>query len=339
MLGDYSDIIGDRAYENIESHQSLFDWGYTTIIKDSDERYFVIQEIQPDRGSPWRNHWKIKKEYYELFKKPSVKSLEKLLSVKFFEESLFNAFIKKLRKTKALENLILTFPKSKIECNAAERWMTLEYKRINDAKEFKNPKSLGKFEVPGYIHAMEFADDNTLIVDVWPGEEGWDASDRLRCTIDIKKKALIAEEAISADIQIPFFVFGKDYPIKPIKFGDGYSANVTGQNKTSGNMKVNIKKGKETLYMYEYPSIAGLGRFFTFPNKNSVLFMYSMRDNTSSDEYYILKFDAKHDKVIPSTRVVCNDDSTVALSEGMRMAFILREPNSGRAMKLQVVQL
>jgi len=162
--------------------------------------------------------------------------------------------------------------------------------------------------------------------------------------LDVDKKELTKGPIIDMSNGLPFFRFGKDYPIKPITFGrqKEFSARALNLSRTK---RIEIVKGAKVLYKYEYPGIANLGRFWVFDDlqidgafQDSVLFMYSIRDYIEQDEYYVLRFDVKNNKVIPVTRAVTSGESIISFSSSGLMVYSSAK-NGQRSMNIKIVQL
>lgn len=355
---DFKNATSGKDYKILESYDLTYDYGTVSIFKDSAGQYYVGLEVDPDRGTPYFEYWKISEESYKAYKNPTIESLRKLLSVKFFDETLFDVFMKKEKNAAVMSKLLKEEKKPKIENGSIKRWFENNRKTNFDSELFKKPKLLGTFKMPNLVYACQFEDDNILMVDVFHDDPERELNDTQRCILDIKKKEVVEAEVmrtpeitgrkiVKTEGALPFFEFGKDYPIKSVTFGDKkqYKAKVLGQD-AGGTLKVVISEGKEKLYTYEYPSEALLGRFWVFddPNtneefKNSVLFMYPLRGLASKDEYYVLRFEVQKGKVIPMTRMTINSDSEVSFSPNGLMVYSACKEEGGRSDSIQIVQL
>ena len=355
---DFKSATSGKDYEILESHNLTYDYGTVSIFKDSADQYYVGLEVDPDRGTSYFEHWKTKEENYKAYKKPTVESLRKLLSAKFFEETLFDVFMKKEKNAKVMHKLLKEPKRSKIENSTIKSWFEKNRKTNLDSKLFKKAKSIGTFKMPNLVYACQFQDDNILMVDVLHEDPKREVYDAQRRTLDIKKKEvtegevmrtpeIIGRKIVKTKGALPFFEFGKDYPIKPVTFGDKkqYKAKVLGKD-TGRTLKVVISEGKKKLYTYEYPSEALLGRFWVFNEsstkkafKNSVLFMYPLRGLASKDDYYILRFEVQKGKVVPMTKVQTLGDSEISFSPNGLMVYSAKKEDGSRTDRIKIVQL
>lgn len=350
-------IIGGKDYETLVSCESKLYWGCTRIIKTSDGTLYRIEEGQPDRGAPFMNHKEVKEKHWKLFEKPSVENLEKLFSVNFLDASLFRHFIQQIKSfkkanekfTKEMKDFLTQTPRPKIKDWSVQEWYKKGRQEVLDEELFpKKPKLIGSYTLPDVPDACQFQSDSILHVDVLHDDPNESTLMCQRCTLDIESGKITKGEIIDRGNGFPFFRFGHEFPIKPVTFGidDEYTAEVTGQDKAGGMQRVIIKKGSKKLYEYKYPRSSNLGSFWVFDHpdtqgeyKNTLLFMYSMRDDVLDESYYVIQFKADGDTVTPEKRIVIDADSTVSFSPNGRMVYEVRDKEkSHRSPIINIVQ-
>ena len=338
---------GKKAYTTLESHPLISEYGMVYIFKEIEEDYYVAVEGQPDRGAPYFDYWKIKADLYAAFLNPTIDNLQQLLAAKFFNSTLFDVFIQNEYNLDLLHQIMALPKPPKIEDNSVRNWVLKEkQKQLNDAL-FQPAESLGVFELPEVVHATQFLTDNQLELDILQLNATGDKYVIQRHLLTIDNKSIVPQEEVDVNNGIPFFTFAKDYPIKSVVFGNEnqYTAEVVGQEKVSGYQKVRIKNGTKKIYEYAYPRAANLGRFWVFEEatddefKNSLLFMYSMRDHALNDNYYVLRFEVIEQQVYPRTMISAKGNSIMSVSPNGRLVFTKTEVEGRRSNYVEIVQL
>lgn len=344
---DLYEATNGRDFLILERHNLTYDWGEVAIFKDSKGQYYIGRSVHPDRGSPYFEHWKIKEEHYDTFKNPTLDGLRDLLRVRFFEQTLFEVFLKRKEREEVLKQFLAESELPKIEARAVQAWCDKTLLVMNDSNSFREPVSLGQFEMPGLVHACQFETDNLLIVDVLYLNQEAKRYEIQRCTLDIEKREIIDESIVDMKNCLKFFTFAKDYPIKPVSFGPKYQfkAKAVQLNYEPKKHQVIISTKTGLRYTYDYPFTAGLGRFWTFEKKasltlkKSVLFMYSFRDQSLEDSYFVLRFEVKKKGIFPQTKITVKSDSQISFSPNGRMVYSVLK-NSGTGSNLiEIVQL
>ena len=341
-------ITNGKDFTILERHNLLQDWGEISILKDIDEHYYIGMSVHPDRGHPYFKHWKIKKEHYETFKNPTEAGLKNLLSVQFFESTLFEVFLRKKENEEFLRQILDKSVLENIDSSAAKAWCNKNFLEKNDAELFQQPTFLGRFEMSGIIHACQFKTDDLLEVETLflnPDKNKYEIKKYL---LNLGTGEISNESLIDMKYSLKYFTFAKDYPIKAVYFGEKrrYKAKALKRKSESKNQQVVIIKNSQELYSYDYPTTAGLGRFWVFDDetsnlrfKNSVLFMFSQRDHLSKDNYFVLRFEIKRGEIVPRTKITTQNDTTVAFSPNGRMVYSIPKESGLRSNIIEVVQL
>lgn len=335
-------------YEILEIYNLTYVYGEIAIFVDVLGQFYIGMEGEYDRGGAFFEYWSIKREDYEAFKKPNLVSFKKLLSRKFFEKTLFDVFLKREENQQLINHILVEPELPKIENTTIKIWFQKKRKTLLDSKVFEASKSFGDFELPGLVHASQFRNDNELELDVLFSAAEDQEYQIQKYVLKIKEGDLIEGKIVAVRDGLPFFSFAKDYPIQSVTFGmhREFSAKIIEAKGNDEQQKVVILKGAEKLYQYEYPKEANLGRFWVFRNKttsstflNSVLFMYSIRNNGLEESYFILRFEVKGNIVIPKTKVLAYSDTIISFSPNGRMVYSLAREEGRRSKFIQVVQL
>ena len=344
----YKMVSGGKNYQVLEFHNLINDYGLLSIIKDSQGKFYVIQEGQPDRGSPYMNYWEISEEDYLSYQTPTLDTLKRLFSINFFDATLFDAFLKREENQAVLNEILKVIPKPEIENAFVQNWFDKNRIADSDALLFQEVSFLRETTLSGIINAVQFINEDLLIADILEMNTEKKAYEIKRNVIGGNKLEIIQTESIAWDDGLPFFTFAKDFPIKPVIFGDQkqYVAQVLNQDDHRAPKIIAITEGDKLLFEYEYPRSANLGRFWVFNEeetrdefKNSVLFMYSIRDHQLVSDYMVMRFEINNGIAKPKTKINIFDDSRVSFNPNGLIAYCLPMPGGGRSNRLAIAQL